>query len=90
MRWLARILLAAMFLHAGISKLQSWTETVAWSHNALETNGLSLEKLIGMDDVGVVPMLVGIALFLELFGMHPRSSINIFVLQCVCVQGASC
>ncbi len=68
MRWLARLFLASIFVHAGVSKLTSWTDVVAWAHNALESNGLSLDKLLGVDDVGVVPMLVGIALFLELFG----------------------
>lgn len=67
-RPLGRILLSLIFIHAAYSKIFDFEMTVSWTHNTLDSNGFSLDKLLGLDDVGLIPMLVGVAMFLEGIG----------------------
>ena len=67
-RAFSRLLISGIFIHAGVSKLTAWSKTVTYTHDTMDANGFALDKLFGLDDAGLVPMLLGIALFLELVG----------------------
>jgi hypothetical protein len=66
-RAFCRLLVAGIFLHAGLSKIASFQSVVSWTHDTMDANGFALDRL-GFDDVGLVPMLVGIVTYLEVAG----------------------
>jgi hypothetical protein len=68
-RAVGRVLFSLMFIAAAVNKVLNWNKTVAWTHNTMDGNGFALDRLLGIDDVGMVPLLLGFGCCLEFTGV---------------------
>jgi hypothetical protein len=67
-RWIGRALLSVMFLAAAVNKCLNWDSTLEWAHNTMDGKGLALDRLFGIDDAGMLPLLLVLATSIELLG----------------------
>ncbi len=82
-RAVGRALVAFMFLGAAYNKCVNWEVTLRWTHDTMDGKGFALDRLFGVDDAGMVPILLALATAVEALGAACPYGIAARVSHCI-------